>query len=151
MMDPQSAVPGVRTVDHTADLAVEIEAASLPELFDRAARGTVALIETDDASTASCAPRMERVVEPHRIALDAATLPDLLVRWLREIMYLHQVRGLAYRRGRVHVADGPTLLAEAEMEPETGSALRELKGVTYHGLEVARSADGWRARVIYDV
>jgi SHS2 domain-containing protein len=41
-------VDGVFVVEHSADLARNVEAASLPQLFDRAGLGMLALIEQDD-------------------------------------------------------------------------------------------------------
>ncbi len=31
------------------------------------------------------------------------------------------------------------------------AAVLDIKGVTYHELEARRTADGWRARVIFDI
>jgi hypothetical protein len=41
-------VDGVFVVEHRADLAMKVEAASLPQLFDRVGLGMLALIEQDD-------------------------------------------------------------------------------------------------------
>lgn len=149
-------VPGVRAVEHTADLALEVEASSLPELFDRAARGMLALIEraelheAPEAPTAGCAPAPaateEQVVE---LAADGAT--RLLVLWLRELLFLHQARHLAYRGAEFERFDEQRLRARLRLEPGAFTAVRELKGVTYHGLEVERRGAGWWARVIFDV
>ena len=32
-----------------------------------------------------------------------------------------------------------------------GKSVREIKGVTYHGLAAARRGGGWYARVVFDV
>jgi SHS2 domain-containing protein len=146
-------VDGVFVVEHTADLAMEVEAESLPQLFDRAALGMLALIEQDDLEAKAEKRDRQPGATPQQreIELQAQDLPTLHVRWLREILYLHQVRHLAYRGAEFQVIDGRRLRARLHLAPEAYAAVRELKGMTYHGLEVARSGGGWRARIIFDV
>jgi SHS2 domain-containing protein len=90
-------VDGVFVVEHTADLAMGVEAESLPQLFNRAALGMLALIERDDLEAK--AEKRDRqpwaTSQQREIELQAQDLPALLVRWLREILYLHQAHHLA--------------------------------------------------------
>jgi SHS2 domain-containing protein len=51
-------------------------------------------------------------------------------------------------------AGGFQLEAEARGEvqdPECHPTKVLIKAVTYHALEVAETADGWRARVVFDI
>jgi SHS2 domain-containing protein len=90
-------VDGVFVVEDTADLAMEVAAASLPQLFDRAALGMLALIEQDDLEAKAEKRNRQPGATPEQreIELQAQDLPALLVRWLREILYLHQAHHLA--------------------------------------------------------
>lgn len=146
-------VDGVQVVEHTADLAMEVEAESLPQLFDRAALGMLALIEQDDPEPATQEPDRAAgaATQQRKLELQDEDLPGLLVLWLREILYLHQVPHLAYRGAELQVVDERRLHARLHLEPDAYAAVRELKGVTYHGLDVARTDGGWRARIIFDV
>jgi hypothetical protein len=45
--------PHVRLIEHTADLAIEVDADTLPDLFDGAATGMIALIEMEDPGGAA--------------------------------------------------------------------------------------------------
>lgn len=151
---------GVREIEHTADLGMEVEAASLQELFERAATGMMALVRADDdrpldrprdepAAELSTAPAVRSL----RIELDGDE-PDiaaLLVRWLRELLYLQEVAGFVYRDATFRRLDGSGLRASVRPDPDPSRQIRELKGVTYHGLEVERDGDRWRARVIFDI
>ncbi len=151
--------PGVREIEHTADLGMEVEAASLEQLFQRAATGMMALVRADDESLdrpldaspdEAPAPSAVRSV---RIELDGDE-PDvaaLLVRWLRELLYLQEVAGFVYRDATFQRLDESGLRASVRPDPDPSRQIRELKGVTYHGLEVGRTGDGWRARVIFDI
>jgi len=152
--------PGIREIDHTADIGMEIEAASLEELFRRAATGMMALVR--DSGEASPDRRLDEspagataspAVRSLRIELDGDE-PDvagLLVRWLRELLYLQEVAGFVYRDATFQRLDGSGLRASVRRHPEPSRRIRELKGVTYHGLAVERAGDRWRARVIFDV
>ena len=85
------------------------------------------------------------------LRLSAADLPSLLRRWLQEILYWQEVDGLAPStfdfawveaagRGRASV-EATVAVGRVESRP-----VREIKGVTYHGLVVERRGGGWFAR-----
>lgn len=140
-------VPGARAIDHTADIGLELEAPHLPALFERAALAAVWM-----ALEAPVPPAATR----RALCLSADDLPSLLRRWLQEILYWQEVDGLAPSEfGPVGVeAGGPgpaaveatVALGEIEERP-----VREIKGVTYHGLAAGRRGGGWFARVVFDV
>ncbi len=66
-----------RFLSHTADLGVEIEAASLDALFaDAVAAFSDAITEVDQVA--------ERVARP--LSAEAPELPDLLLAWLEELL-----------------------------------------------------------------
>jgi SHS2 domain-containing protein len=138
-----------KMLDHTADIAVEVSAATRDELFAEALRAL-----TD------CVTELERVEPRERRSLDlgARELDLLLVDWLGELLAAFEVEGLLFCRAEATVADEPGALhltAKAWGEPYDPSRhpLKVMiKGVTYHGLEAGPRADGsWRARVIFDV
>ena len=155
-MAEHELLQGVREIEHTADLGMEVEAASLEELFQRAAAGMMALVRATDhealdrpADESPTAPALRSV----RIEVDG-DVPDvaaLLVRWLRELLYLQEVAGFVYQDDTFQRLDGSGLRASVRPDPDPSRQVRELKGVTYHGLEVEREADRWRARVIFDI
>ncbi len=137
---------GVTPLDHTADLGLEVRAPSLPALFERAAAGLRAAIEGTECGSGAADPRVSRAIE-----LVADDVASLLVAWLRELLYLHQVEGLAVRGVRFGRFDETGLAGTLTLGPAAVRPPREIKGVTYHGLETARREGEWRARVIFDV
>ncbi|MFW6088315.1 MAG: archease [Gemmatimonadota bacterium] len=155
--------PGVREIAHTADLGMEVEAPSLDELFRRAAAGMMALVR--DTGDGAHDPPGEAVPRPATTALAALAPrslrienegdePDvavLLVRWLRELLYLQEVAGFVYSDATFPRLDEAGLRANVRPDPDPPRQIRELKGVTYHGLEVEHDGDRWRARVIFDI
>lgn len=153
---PDSII-GVRSLDHTADVGLVVRAPALAELFHRAALGAMALVRGDldepdrarrgpAVTGASAAP----VTHTELLELDATDAAALLADWLRELLYAREVRQLEYVGSRPELAEPRRLRARVRYAA-AGGAAREIKGVTYHGLEVEPTADGWRARVVFDV
>lgn len=141
---------GHRFLDHTADIAVELEAPTLGELYAEAlAAFTEALTVPERVA--------ERVTRRFALAAPAADL--LMVDWLEELLYVFEVEGLLFRRARVVVeevaGEGVRLTAEAfgEERDEARHPIKVLiKAVTYHALEVGPAAGGgFRARVVFDI
>ena len=142
-------VEGVQALDHTADVGLEIAADELEGLFARAALGMMHLILE--------AP-LPDPVEEHPVRAHGQGPDGLLRNWLREVLYLHEADGLAVSSVAFHhVAKDPdgdggwTLQARVAGGLNPAPPAREIKGVTWHGLVVERRADGWFARVIFDV
>jgi SHS2 domain-containing protein len=142
--------PGVRPLDHTADIGMTVQAASLPALFQAAAGGLMAFLQQDDAAAVRVPVPVSAPGESVSLDLNAEDPALLLVAWLRELLFLVEARGRCYRQARFSRLQETSLRATVEVGPCAG-LLREIKGVTYHGLEVASDAQGWHARVIFDV
>ena len=146
----------VREIEHTADLGMEVEADTLPELFTRAAFGMMELVRGDegaDVQAGGDSSSRRSAGESRSVALDLPKddLDTLLVRWLRELLYLQEVDGFVYGEADFERLDASGLRALVTSRTDPEPQVRELKGVTYHGLEVERTDDGWRASVIFDI
>jgi SHS2 domain-containing protein len=135
-------------VEHTADVGIEVRAATLEALFVDAAAGFCDVI----TEMALIGGGEERPFE-----VDAAGLDLLLVAWLEELLFRFETTGVLYARGEASVeGKGESWSLRARMRGERFDAARhplrvQVKAVTYHGLEVARDEQGWRARVIFDI
>ena len=136
-------------LDHTADAGVVVTAEDREALFAEALRAmTDCMTEVDRVR-----PEGRRQV---RLAADNAEL--LLVDWLGEALYRFEVEGFLAAAARVSIVeleDGGLLLSGQMLgevhDPDHHPHKVAIKAVTYHGLEVAAVAGGWRARVIFDV
>jgi SHS2 domain-containing protein len=136
----------VEAIDHVADVGLRVRARSLTDLFSGAAAGMMALL------TADAAPAPDDAVVQQRV-LDGAA-PDvaaLLVHWLRELLYLRQVHGFVYEGAGFDVLDERRFRAHVRGRFDARPPAREIKGVTYHALDVARDGGDWFAAVILDV
>ena len=149
-MTDDSSEPTVREIEHTADLGMEVEAETLETLFRHAAAGMMGLVRADEdenvADGADTPPARDVAID-----LRKAGIADLLVRWLRELLYLQEVEGFVYGDADFERLHESGLRATVTARSHPTAPIRELKGVTYHGLEVERTDDGWRARVIFDI
>lgn len=140
-------VPGVTSMDHTADLALEVRAPDPEELFARAAAGMFHLL---------LERRPGHADEKRSLDLSAPEADALFRNWLRELLFWHDSEGFApasvdVRRIRLG-PDAPCVLeALVRGGIEEAPPVREIKGVTLHGLAVERRDDGWYGRVIFDV
>jgi SHS2 domain-containing protein len=159
---------GVQPLDHTADVGLEVEASSLEELLVRAGQGALwlALGSTGGANAAGERPHGDRsglegrgVGETRTLSLEADDREGLLRSWTRELLYWAEVEDfVAYRVLSLEVEGGGdvgpdklTVRARLQGGPSLSQPIREIKGVTWHGLVVEERPEGWFARVIFDV
>lgn len=129
----------------TADVGVVARGATCEEAFVHAAEGLFSLITDLDGVEAS---------EPFSVKCEAISLEGLLVAWLNELIYLHDVHEVLFRRFEIHAFDGRSLEATAWGEPidmERHALGTEVKAATYHRAQVAEGPSGWEARIIVDV
>jgi SHS2 domain-containing protein len=96
-------------------------------------------------------------LEEVSIRLEPDDIEALLRSWLGELLYIFHVRKLLLCEFSVSIDDNPGdcgLSATARGEPldaERHKADVEVKAVTWHGLKVERTTDGWLAEVIVDI
>jgi SHS2 domain-containing protein len=131
--------------DHTADLGLAITGASEEELFANAAKAVFDIITDLD--------RVE-TREIRRIAVEGDGREDLLINFLREILYLYNGEHWLLKELHIIRISEKGLEAEARGEPLDGrkhEIFKEIKAVTYHQAQVRQSPAGWTARVIFDV
>ena len=133
------------TFEHTADLGLRIRAPDLDTLFTEAAEALFgALVENLDA------------VQPQQLIEVQLTNDErdyLLFDWLNELLFRFDTEHVAFGRFEVQIQDG-RLHGKAWGEPVDRSRhllSHEVKAITYHGLRVEQTADGWLAEVIIDI
>jgi SHS2 domain-containing protein len=131
--------------EHTADLGLRVTATDLDGLFVDAAAGLFAMIVEP-------APHGRPVgCRSFEIAGDRHDF--LMVDWLGELLYLFDTEHLLPGEIEVEVHDRGLRGSAACFALDSGDyrLLREVKAITYHGLKVERTDDGWLAEVIVDI
>jgi SHS2 domain-containing protein len=130
-----------------ADCAIELEADSLADLFETAARALAELMVD---------PQTIRATNTRVLELTAASLDLLLYDWLAELIYLKDRDGLVFTSTRIEVEDGAPCRLTGHVEggpidPACTVLRADPKAVTLHQFVLERRAQGWRARVVIDI
>lgn len=129
-------------IDHTADVGIRAYGRTVDELFANAAEAMFSLIA--DLPTVKPVGEVE-------VRLEAEDLPTLLLRWLSELLYLHETQRLLFSSFEVQVV-GTSLEGRARGEAidKTRHELKlVIKAVTRHGLTVDPGKG--IAEVIFDI
>ena len=132
-------------LDHTADIGIIVYGEDLKALFENAGEAFFHLI-TD-------MKRVRRRIR-RRIEIRKESLERLMVDWLSELLYLHDVENLLFKEFKVESVGENGLKAIAKGEPfqEGVHVIKtEVKAVTYHQIEVRKENGKWRARIIFDL
>jgi SHS2 domain-containing protein len=128
-----------RWVEHTAELELEIEAASEDAVFADALTALSELISDDG----------DRMSDRLEIQLESDDLEGLLADWLDELVYLADVQSFVPDRLIEIELAGHGL--RATVGGHRGEPRPLVKAVTRHRLEFRPTERGWRARVVLDV
>lgn len=139
-------------LDHTADTGFEVFGKTKEELFANSVAALFDLIL--DQSGGQPASPGERE-EEKSIAVEGGDIEDLLVNFLREVLYLFNGKKWVLTNCRPVEITDKSIDAQLFGEPydqQKHHVKTEIKAVTYHDLSVAKTSEGgWKARVIFDV
>jgi SHS2 domain-containing protein len=130
-----------RFVEHTAELEVELQAASPEGVLMEALRAFAELVGQGDGEL------VERLVE-RPVDVSAPDLPALLAAWLDELVYLADTEQLVPEDATLTVT-GKRLTGI--LRARSGEPRPLVKAVTLHRLRLRSEADGWHGRVVLDV
>jgi SHS2 domain-containing protein len=134
--------PSVRfeEVEHVADAALRVYGGDWNALLTNAAVGMFSLI----ADWADAPLSSER--EIYLRSVDSETL---LVDWLNELLYLHEIEGVVYVDFDILDASPNSLRAVVRgtrrWHPRTA-----IKAVTFNDLLIARTEEGYMATIVFD-
>lgn len=142
---PPASPARFEPIDHTADVGYRLFAPTLAELFAVAGRALFDAITGLD----TIRPRLSRPVAAH-----AADREALLVAWLSELNYLCLTEFLLFARFEIQSLSATQIAAVAhgeKIEAQRHEIKTEIKAITFHGLYVRATEQGWEAQVIFDV
>jgi SHS2 domain-containing protein len=147
----RSGMKPYKIIEHTSDIGLEVNAPTLKELFENAARGMFAVIRGSSASF----PRQAAIKKEITVKKEVVEGPEeLLVDWLSELLYLFFKERVMFSEFKVFELNNSGLRGAAfgdkikDIEKEVE---REIKAVTYHRLSVEETAEGFRVTIIFDV
>jgi SHS2 domain-containing protein len=140
-----------RWVDHTAELELHIAAPDEAAVFAEALRAFRDLVGDGRRDGRPDERPDGRRGEPlsFDVELDSSDRATLLVRWLDELVYRAETEDLVPDAvERLELSDDGLA---ATVRGYRAEPRHVVKGVTYHALQFARGADGYRATVVLDV
>lgn len=137
---PKESELGFEEIPHTADWALRVWADGLPGLLAESARGMnwLAGAELSDG------PRERRVFET-----EAADAESLLVAFLSELVYYAEQENLGFDEFDIRIFDY-RLSATIQGAP-LKALTKAIKAVTWHNLEVKKTARGLEVVIVFDV
>ncbi|HYB13317.1 MAG TPA: archease [Myxococcota bacterium] len=132
----------------TGDLSFVAYASTLDSLFAAASEAVLAATVEDPSSVAASERQMLSLVEPD--------VELLLLRFLNELVWLRDAKGLLLRAESVHVTGESEARLDATLIGEPLSRKRhvlaaDIKAATAHGLRIEARPDGFEAHVTLDV
>lgn len=136
---------GFRTFDHTADLGLEVWAATPERLYALAAEALLAqAIEAPDGE-----PELEVEID-----LEGDDPRDLMVHWLNTALLEADLRRAVWTRAVVERLTPTSISGRLEgvpRDPARQIFLRELKAVSHHALELVLEPPACRCRLVLDI
>lgn len=134
-----------RVLEHTADIGFEAFGATREGVFANAARALTHLMVD-----------LETILPLEGLSLRAegSDMPNLLVNWLSEVLYLFDAEGWLFRDFEIENLTDRSLTAKARGEKfdrTRHQAKLLVKAITYHQLDLRNTGQGWRAQVYVDI
>jgi SHS2 domain-containing protein len=132
-------------IDHTADFGLHVYGCDERDLFSNAAMAMFDMIADGDMGKGS------KIFD---VQVTGDDWPDLMVNWLRELLYLWAGKELLVKRIDIVSISAYEVKAKAFVDPYNAKrhiAKNEIKAVTYHQIRVSGGPSGWEAKIIFDV
>jgi len=132
-------------LDHTADVRLAVQGDDIGDFFITAARALAELLVGVVRPVS---------IEYHTIRAEGEGFEELLVDWLRELLFLFQGEGMIAVEHDIITIDRVHLSARcgcAVFDPMHMSVVTDIKAITYHDLFVIEDDRGVSARIVCDV
>jgi len=132
-------------IDHTADFGIHVFGSDQADLFANAALAMFDMIAD-----------MESPKKPDEVTIRVEGLdwPDLMVNWLRELLYLWAGKEMLVKKVKIDSISENKLSACVTVDPFDSNRhviKNEIKAVTYHQIQVDCGPNGCQAKIIFDV
>jgi SHS2 domain-containing protein len=134
-----------KLIDHTADFGIHVLGHNPKNLYENAALAMFDFLT--DLKTVKGQKHLE-------LTLNGEDRPDLMVNWLRELLYMWTGRQMLVKKVDILFISETNLKARVFFDtysPENHYIKNEIKAVTYHQIKVEKGPKEWLARIIFDV
>lgn len=131
--------------DHTADIALEIKAKTLPKLFEEAARGYLFLL----LENKKCTPTQFQNLE-----IEGENNEDLLVSFLSKLSFIFETKKkipCSFEILRLKEKNLNAKVGLAPYNPKKHVILHDIKAITYHDLNIKKTKEGFQVTIVFDI
>jgi len=135
---------GYEQIDHTADIGIHAYGDTLTEAFEETAKGMFSII-TDISKVEGKKKR--------KLEIKSENLESLLVNFLSELIYLHEVHNELFRDFDVEIIDDDLITLKATAKGEKINLEKHdmdtaVKAVSYHEISIDPKGD---IKIIFDI
>ena len=134
-----------RLTTRQSELAVKVTGGSQADLFANSAFALFDVIS--DVEKIELKERMPLEVE-------GADRDDLLVNWMRELLYLYQGSGYLLKEFVIREVKDTSLKAEVcgeKVDPDRHEIKQEIAAVAYNQSRMTKTGNQWTAKLIFEV
>ncbi len=134
-----------RLTTRQSELAVKVTGSSQPDLFTNSAFALFDVMLD-----------VEKIEIKERLPLEVegADRDDLLVNWMRELLYLYQGSGYLLKEFVIREVKDTSLKAEVcgeKIDPDRHEIKQEIAAVAYHQSRMTKTGNQWTAQLIFEV
>ena len=132
-------------LNHSSDLAIKVSGKSPSELFANSAFALFDLL-TDLNKV--------QVIDQLPLEVEGVDRDDLMVNWMRELLYLFQGSGFLLKECQIRDAKENFVRAEVrgeKFDPDRHEIQREIRSVFHHQCRMEKTGDQWTARIAFEV
>ena len=134
-----------RVIPHHSELAVKVFGSSQVELFQNSGWALFDVTtDIEKIETKDCVP----------LEVEGTDRDDLLVNWVRELLYLYQGSGYLLKEFRINELGDKLVKAEAcgeKIDPDRHEIKKEIMAIAYDKSRMAKTGDQWTAQLIFEV
>ena len=135
-----------RITKHQSELAVKVVGASQADLFANSAY-TLFDVMVADLDKVDCKEHIPLEVE-------GTDRDDLMVNWMRELLYLYQGSGYLLKDFQIREVKDTIVKAEVageKIDPDRHEIKQEIAAIAFHKSRMDKTGNHWTAQVIFEV
>lgn len=136
-----------KILKHTADLKIKIWGNDMPTLFKNAAHAMFDVMCGKKPKTSN-----QKIAKTKKIEISAYDYESLLINFLNELLFLTDVNNERFEINDLKIENKKRLTLNANLVPYPLSSLEiEIKGATYHDLQIKKDNSIYAATIVFDV
>jgi SHS2 domain-containing protein len=143
---------GFRIIEHTADVGIQVWGRNLKEIFEESATAMVSLIVNKKSVE-------EKEIEV--LELEEKSVEELLLRWLKEILFLIESKTVIFKRFQIEKDNFShkdvksyfirSFLYGEKLTSGRHDICREIKAITRHNFYIKKIGLWWETSILFDV